>query len=209
MAAYPESFASTTPATPDRASRGAEENGSGEPIRLLKIARLKSLLNGNEAMIVVRQLSKNFARFDAYLPLLIGESVEIDFDDTGALRGIITERMINSFAMQFVDGCDPIARIRQAEQDGAAQAKRRPRVSIGLAVTLHAKCGTYKASLVDLSVGGAKIETEQPLPPLNEIQIRGWDRAPITARVAWQTSTQIGVIFVRKLSISELLTWSS
>ena len=89
MAAYPESFASTTPANPDRASRDAEENGNGEPIRLLKIARLKSLLNGNEAMIVVRQLSKNFARFDAYLPLLIGESVEIDFDDTGALRGII------------------------------------------------------------------------------------------------------------------------
>jgi hypothetical protein len=209
MAVYPESFTATPPTASDPALRDTVDHGGGEPIRLLKIARIKSHLNGSEAMIVVRQLSAHFARFDAYLPLMIGESVEIDFDDTGALRGIITERMINSFAMQFIDGCDPLARIRQAEEEATPQAKRRPRVTVGVAVTLHSKCGTYKASLVDLSVGGAKIESEQPLPPLYEIQIRGWDRAPITARVAWQTSTQIGVIFVRKLSISELLTWSA
>jgi len=179
------------------------------PIRLLKIARIKSNLTGAEGIIVVRQLSRHFARFDAYLPLLVGEAVEIDFDDMGGVAGIITDKMINSFTLQFTDEFDPVARLSSDVEFTGSKTRRRPRVASGVAVTLQAKAGKFPARIIDLSVGGAKIAIDEPMPASGEIQIRSWDRTPITARIAWQANGEIGVIFVRKLSIAELLTWSS
>lgn len=205
MVAIQENMSHAAEALPSSPSATASEM----PIRLLKIARIKSNLTGAEGIIVVRQLSRHFARFDAYLPLLVGEAVEIDFDDMGGVAGIVTDKIINSFTLQFTEEFDPATRLGSDAEFTGSKTRRRPRVASGVSVTLQAKSGKFPARIIDLSVGGAKIAVDEPMPDSGEIQIRSWNRTPITARIAWQANGEIGVIFVRKLSIAELLTWSS
>lgn len=205
MLSSPQTSSETTVAD----GRSIASPASSGPIRLLKIARVRSRLTGMEGIIVTRQLSSHFARFDSYLPLLVGEAVEIDFDDTGGVAGVVTEKLLNSYTLQFTDPFDPVQRLRSDHEPTGSKMRRRPRVAIGVSATLHGKGAKYSGRIVDLSVGGAKIAVDEPIAVSGEVQIRSWGRTPITASIAWQANGEIGVIFVRKLSIPELLSWSA
>lgn len=179
----------------------------GAPIRLLRTAKIKSLLNAAEGLIVVKQLSSNFAWFDSYQPLLVGEAVEMDFDGRGCLSGVVTDRMKDSYLVQFDDDCDPLGRIDQGV-DADGKAGRRPRIAAGVSVTLHVNGALFKARLVDLSFGGAKMLVDTPIPDDHAIEIHAWSRKSLIARIAWQENGEMGVAFDRQLSITELLAWA-
>lgn len=179
----------------------------GAPIRLLRTAKIKSLLNSAEGLIVVKQLSSNFAWFDSWHTLLVGEAVEMDFDGRGSLEGIVTDRMKNSYLVQFTGDCDPLSHLDPAV-DADGRTGRRPRIAAGVPITLHAKGALFTGQMIDLSFGGAKILVDAEVPEDCGIEIHAWGRQSINARIAWQEKGEIGVAFDRKLSIQELRVWA-
>jgi hypothetical protein len=82
-----------------------------------------------------------------------------------------------------------------------------PRVEVDRLATLRIGARTYGINTRDISQGGAKIETDEPLPVGSPIVLTFENLRPITGVLRWYQDGQCGVSFNEVIPFAELIAW--
>lgn len=156
-----------------------------------------------ESICLVHDISSFglMARF-TILPV-VGEVLDIEVRAMPALRSVV--RWVDGFCagVEFVTPhrIDPVFNARATD----GRVARSPRFAIGADVRFRIGATWHEAHLVDVSPGGAKLESVVPVTEgqTGQIVMPGPD-ITIFATICWTRGNRFGVRFVAPLSITTL-----
>ena len=85
--------------------------------------------------------------------------------------------------------------------------QRMPRVEIDRLATVRAGARLYGVNTCDISQGGVKIETDEPLAAGEEVVITMDRFRPVAGLVRWSQEGLSGIAFNQVIPFRELMDW--
>lgn len=160
---------------------------------------------GRETLCLVRNLSPGGLMCRVVAPLAQGERVEVAMRSGHCLTGTVAWGRERQIGIRFDSRID-VAEVLNGP-GGGAPVQRMPRLAIGCAATLLGDKGLQSARLLDLSQGGAKIETAAlRIDEQVTLNIPGLESH--RAAVRWVREGCAGIAFHQPIGFDALARWA-
>lgn len=192
------SFSEEAPARPDR---------RGEP-RHLTILRVGALIGpqGRE-LCLIRNISAGGLMAHVYSPHKEGDPVAVELRGNAQIPGSILWVDDSNVGIQFDAPIDVEEMLAdQAALDNGWQP-RPPRVEVDRLATLRVGARLYGVNTRDISQGGVKIETDQPIEPGTAVVLNLDRFRPLHGVVRWCAGGFAGISFNQVIPFQELIAW--
>ncbi|RJF85717.1 PilZ domain-containing protein [Sphingomonas cavernae] len=193
----PTRDASSTPVAP-RAPR---------TLTLLLVGRV--IGDRRDALCRIRNLSEGGLRAEVRARFTLGESVRIEFRNSDAVTGVVRWTDRKAIGVQFdapVDVERLLAESTTVRRKGAP-APRAPRLPTSCWADIRIDGHPQRASLLDLSQGGAKLRTRTPLEmgAILILSVPGLE--PMRGVVRWVRGDNAGIAFLEPIAFAALAAW--
>ena len=192
------SLSEHVPAMPDR--RASE--------RYVKILRVGTILIGERReLCLIRNVSAGGLMAHVYSPLEPDQRVIVELKTNQQVAGKIVWVDGGNVGMAFdrrVEVADLLTNPRVLPN---GWRPRLPRVEVDRLATLRIGARTYWVHARDVSQGGVKIETDQPIDDGAEVVITLERFRPLAGTVRWQEGRICGVAFNELIPFEELINW--
>lgn len=176
---------------------------SGE--RHLTLLRVGSLTIGDRReLCLIRNLSAGGMLIRAYSQIREGETLSVELKQGEAVAGRARWVQDDSVGVIFDDPID-VLDLLSASLDGPKP--RMPRVEVEGVAWVREGAVVARASVRDVSQGGAKIETSKALTVGGEVVVTLSGLAPVSAVVRWRDGDLYGVTFVKVVALPLLVGW--
>lgn len=158
-------------------------------------------------LCLIRNLSRGGARVRVYRRFRLGTRGVIDLKTGHRLKGTIVWAQQGHIGFEFDEAVD-IEQLFSTESLAAKGHRARlPRVECDAPVTIRSGAQIIKARVVDISQGGIKVESDQPIP-LGEAVVLLPDLYPLAAFVRWSDGCFTGIGFAELVPFRRLLDWT-
>ena len=156
---------------------------------------------------VVRNISPGGLSARIYKRLAWDQPVRVELRPGELLDGAVIWARDWDIGIAFAQPIDVKAVLASRWITEHDRQRRLPRVKFTSLV--HVKLGEerYDALLCDISQGGAKIQTREPLPYWGEIVLMLDDFPPVAGLVRWQDDTLVGLSFSESIPSDVLARW--
>jgi Tfp pilus assembly protein PilZ len=191
------SFSERTPEPSDR--RGGA--------RHMTILRVGSLVgpHGRE-LCLIRNISAGGVMAHVYAQHAPGEDVAIEIRTDEEIAGRIAWANGSNVGVQFVAPIDVEQMLtNQPTDDGRRQ--RMPRIEVDRLATVRAGAKLYGVNTCDISQGGVKVETDDPLPVGEDVVIAMERFRALPGVVRWSREGLAGISFNQVIPFKELMAW--
>ena len=192
------SFSEEAPRPPERRN---------EP-RHLTILRVGALVGpeGRE-LCLIRNISAGGLMAHVYSPHAEGDRVAVELKSNLQIPGSILWVDDSNVGIEFDE---PIA-VEEMLADQAALDNgwqpRPPRVEVDRLATLRVGARFYGVNTRDISQGGVKIETDQPIEPGTAVVLELENFHPLHGVVRWYNGGHAGIAFNQVVPFNELMAW--
>lgn len=193
------SFNPVVPAPPER--RGEVRHTS-----LLRIGKLSTALD--QRLCMIRNISSAGAMLKLYQPIGVGEAVDVEVTPDCPVAATVIWTQDDLAGVAFVEAIDVVAVLQGTKAEGPyRRVARTPRLSVRRPATLCTDDVECAVALCDLSLNGAKIETNEALAYDLEVAIFVEGLLPLAGRVRWCHDQRAGVEFHIPMQIDVLADW--
>ncbi|NYT42534.1 PilZ domain-containing protein [Sphingomonas sp. R-74633] len=163
--------------------------------------------SGFEALCLIRNISPGGLMGKLHTSLAPGEPVQVEIRSGHEISGRVAWSDDGMVGVQFDERIDVLEVLHAPIHGEPGLTQRMPRLRIACPVCLHAEGVRQSLTLVDVSQGGAKIETDL-LREGDEVTlgIRGLD--PHRGVVRWAHSGRAGIAFLAAIPFDTLAKWA-
>lgn len=192
------SFSRHAPAPPERRRE----------TRHLTILRVGALIaRGARELCLIRNISVGGLMAHVYSGHSVGEKVAIELKSGQPVEGSVVWTDASNIGIEFDTPIDVEDMLSSQAALENGWRPRLPRVEVDRLATLRAGARLWGVNTRDISQGGVKIETDQPLEVGGEIVLTMERFRPLTGVVRWSHEGLAGVAFNELIPFHELMAW--
>ena len=192
------SFSDQVPAPPERRE--------GE--RCVTILRVGVLvIDGRRELCLIRNISAGGLMAHVYSPVQPGQCVTVELKSNQQIEGKVEWVRDADAGIAFDTKVDVSQLLSNPQVLDNGWRPRLPRVEIDRLATVRVGARTYWVHTRDVSQGGIKIDTDQPLDVGTEVVITLENFRPLAGTVRCQRGRGCGISFNDLLPFEELIAW--
>ena len=193
------SFNPVVPAPPERR---AEERQT----TLLRVGKL--VTESDERLCMIRNISSAGAMLKLYQPIAVGAAVAVEITPDCPVTATVIWTQDEFAGVGFDAPIDVVAALRGEGQAGPyRRVARTPRVQVRRLALMHTDEIEREVMLCDLSLNGAKIETDTALAGDTEIALFVEGLPPLSGRIRWCHDARAGMEFDIPVPMDVLAAW--
>jgi hypothetical protein len=182
------------------------ERREGE--RYVTILRVGVLvIEGRRELCLVRNISAGGLMAHVYSPVEAGQRVVVELKTNQQIEGIVHWVRGSDAGIAFDSRVDVSQFLANPPVLENGWRPRLPRVEIDRLATLRVGARTYWVHTRDVSQGGVKVETDQPLEAGTAVVVTLENLRPLVGTVRWQKGRACGIAFNALLPFEELIAW--
>ena len=175
-------------------------------VTLLMLGRLRH--RGSDTICRIRNVSSGGMRVDTGSPLEKGETVAIEARSGVCIEGRVAWTNHLAAGIAFSKNVDhPEVLAAPKGPSGARLATRSPRFQATARARLDVGGRVVELRLVNISLGGCRVECDTSLPSGVEGHLAIPGLPPIACAGRWSTGKGAGVVFPTKLNFAEFACW--
>jgi len=183
-----------------------ERRGEERQTTLLRVGKL--LVEGEQRLCVIRNISSAGAMIKLYQPIDEGARIEIEPTPDCPAEATVLWVRDDLAGVAFTDPVDVIAVLKGEGRAGPyRRVARTPRLSVRRPARLCTEDAEFEVLLCDLSLNGAKIVTEQVLVEDSEIALFIDGLPALPGRVRWCHDAMAGMEFDIPIAMDMLAAW--
>jgi hypothetical protein len=176
--------------------------------RHLTILRVGTLfLAGRRELCLIRNISGGGLMAHIYSRVAIDERVSVELKTNQPIAGSIAWIEGSNVGITFDKAIDVEEILATQNNLENGWRPRLPRVEIDRLATLRAGSAVYGVSTRDISQGGVKIETDQPIEEGQEVVLTLEKFRPVPGVVRWSHEGLCGIAFNQVIPFRELMSW--
>jgi hypothetical protein len=192
------SFSTRAPSPPDRR----------RDTRHLKILRVGTLASGDKReLCLIRNISAGGVMAHVYSPMRINQLVGIALKSGQMLSGKVVWIRDNNVGIAFDEPIDVEEMLSNASLTDNGMQPRMPRVEVDWLATVRAGAIPIWVTVRDISQGGVKFESDQPLTADQQVTLTIDKYRSIPGVVRWYEDGQGGIAFNEPVPFQELMGW--
>ncbi len=193
------SLSETLPSPPER--RTEERHTS-----LLRVGKLVTA--GEQRLCMIRNISNAGAMLRLYQPIEAGVAVEVEITPDCPVPATVLWVQDDLAGIAFAEPIDVVAALKGGSRMGPyRRVARTPRLRVRRPATMHTDDLECDVTLCDLSLNGAKFETEAALASEMEVALFVDGLPPLTGRVRWCHDHHAGMEFDIPVQMDVLAEW--
>jgi hypothetical protein len=158
-------------------------------------------------LCLIRNISAGGLMAHVYSPHEEGDRVAVELKSNQQIPGSILWVDDSNVGIAFDAPID----VEEMLSDQAALDNgwrpRPPRIEVDRLATLRVGSRLYGVNTRDISQGGVKIESDQPLDTGSEVVLTLEDFRPIAGVVRWRNGLACGISFNDLIPLAELIDW--
>jgi hypothetical protein len=183
-----------------------ERRGEERLTTLLRIGKLVTA--GEQRLCMIRNISSAGAMLRLYQPIAVGARVEVEVTPDCPVPALVLWVQDELAGIAFDKPIDVVAALRGTRSEGPyRRAARTPRVQLRRPAMLCTEAVEQPVILCDVSLNGAKLETEEKLPLDSEVALFADGLPPLPGRLRWWRDGRAGIEFDIPLQIDLLADW--
>ena len=192
------SFSDQVPTPPERRE-------SERYVTILRVGVL--VIEGRRELCLIRNISAGGLMAHVYSPVEPGQRVVVELKSNQQIEGQVHWVRDADAGIAFDAKVDVSQMLANPAVLDNGWRPRLPRVEIDRLATLRVGARTYWVHTRDISQGGVKIETDQPLETGAEVVVTLENLRPLAGTVRWQKGRACGISFNDLLKFDELIGW--
>ncbi|MFL9840035.1 PilZ domain-containing protein [Sphingomonas sp. ST-64] len=173
---------------------------------LFQVARVLTE-QGDQHLCLIRNIGSGGMMLEAYVALEPGTHVRIEPKVCDPLSGVVRWSEDRLVGIAFDAPIDVETYLRVHCVRSPDHLPRAPRISIVSRCRVRIGSIWHLVPLIDLSQGGAKIETDLPVEIGEAVEIDIEGLGTEHAHVRWVHGERVGMTFARQLRIAEVAQW--
>jgi hypothetical protein len=176
--------------------------------RHMTILRVGALIgpSGRE-LCLIRNISAGGLMAHIYSQHAVGEEVAVELKGNRHIHGKVLWAREGNIGIQFHDQIDVAEMLSSQAMLDSGWHPRMPRVEVDRLATVRCGARLHGVNTRDISQGGVKVETDQPLDPRAQIVITLDKFRPVPGVVRWCSQGLAGIAFNQPLPFGELMAW--
>jgi hypothetical protein len=176
--------------------------------RHLTILRVGALIgpNGRE-LCLIRNISAGGLMAHVYSNHALGAAVAIELKSNQPVPGTVVWADQSNLGIEFDQPIDVEEMLSSQAALESGWRPRLPRVEVDRLATLRCGARLYGVNTRDISQGGVKVETDQPLEVGREIVLTMEKFRPVAGVVRWCRDGLAGIAFNHLIPFHELMEW--
>jgi hypothetical protein len=176
--------------------------------RHLTILRVGALIGpGGRELCLIRNISAGGLMAHVYSHHALGAAVAVELQSNQAVPGTVVWADESNVGIEFDSAIDVEEMLSsQAALENGWQ-RRLPRVEVDRLATLRCGARLYGVNTRDISQGGVKVETDQPLEVGREVVLTMEKFRPVAGVVRWCQNGLAGIAFNHLIPFHELMQW--
>jgi hypothetical protein len=176
--------------------------------RHMTILRVGGLIGprGRE-LCLIRNISAGGLMAHVYSHHAMGERVAIELKGNKPMEGTVRWAAATNIGIQFDEKIDVAEMLSSQALLDNGWTPRMPRVEVDRLATIRCGARLYGVNTRDISQGGVKVETDDPLPEGAQVVITMEKFRPIPGAVRWTGDGLAGISFNQPIPFGELMGW--
>lgn len=174
-------------------------------VTTLRIGVLHTQL-GKE-LCVVKNISAGGLSAQAYREFSVGEAVQIELTCEQRIDGVVQWVRENDIGVAFPELIDVEATLATPWVTENSQCRRLPRLEAQCTGRLRIGVRFYLAKLVNISQGGAMVETQRPVEGSGDAVLTLEDLGALEGTLRWCNETTAGISFNERIPFKALARW--
>jgi hypothetical protein len=195
----------TTFSFSDQTPRPPERRRDQRHLTILRVGTL--FLADRRELCLIRNISAGGLMAHVYSRVRLGERVAVELKTNQRVDGAIAWIDGSNVGIGFVA---PINLEEMLATHGSLEngwRPRLPRVEVDRLATLRVGAAVYGVSTRDISQGGVKIETDQPIEEGEDVVLTLEGFPPVPGVVRWSQEGLCGIAFNQVIPFRELMSW--
>ena len=136
-----------------------------------------------------------------------GEQVAVELKGNKPIEGVVRWAEGSNIGIQFHAPIDVAEMLSSQALVDNGWTPRMPRVEVDRLATVRCGARLYGVNTHDISQGGVKVETDEPLPSGAQVVITMERFRPLQGAVRWSGDGLAGIAFNQPIPFGELMTW--
>jgi hypothetical protein len=192
------SFSSVAPLPPERRRES----------RHLTILRVGALVSSQgRELCLIRNISAGGVMAHVYSRRTRGEEVALELKSGHPVAGRVVWTEGSNVGIEFDSAIDVEEMLSNQATIDNGWRPRMPRVEVDRLATLRCGARLYGVNTRDISQGGVKVETDQPLEPGRDVVLTMERFRPVPGVVRWCSDGLAGIAFNEPIPFHELMGW--
>ncbi len=176
--------------------------------RHLTILRVGALLvDGARELCLIRNISAGGLMAHVYCTLRPDQRVAVELKTNQQISGIVRWVQDSNCGIAFDEPIDVAELLANPPVLPNGWRPRMPRVEIDRMATVRVGARPCFVHVRDISQGGIKVETDQPLEPGRDVMVTLDGFRPVPGMVRWQSEAHCGISFNQPIPFGELMDW--
>lgn len=176
--------------------------------RHMTILRVGALMIGDQReLCLIRNISAGGLKAHVYCPLSVDQRVTVELKTNQLVEGRVVWIEENNVGIGFDEAIDVAELLANPPVLPNGWRPRMPRVDIDTLATLRIGARLHWVQALDISQGGVKFESDQPLETGTDAVITLEGFRPLQGVLRWQKDGQAGIVFNQLIPFGELIAW--
>jgi hypothetical protein len=176
--------------------------------RHLTILRVGTLIiEGRRELCLIRNISAGGLMAHVYSQLASGQELAVELKANQRISGVVAWIEASNVGITFSELADVEELLASQTTLENGWRPRLPRVEVDRLGTVRVGARVYPVSTRDISQGGVKVETDQPLDVSDEIVLALDKFRPVPGVVRWYQDGLCGISFNQVIPFHELMGW--
>lgn len=195
------SFSQQVPSPPERRQHDRDN-------KILKILRVGVLvIDSRRELCLIRNISAGGLMAHVYSPVRLDQRVAVEIRTNQQVEGRVAWVNESNCGVAFDELVDIAELLANPPTLDNGWRSRPPRIEIDRLATVRAGARTYWVHARDISQGGAKIETDQPIETGTNVVLTLEGFRPVPGVVRWQAGSACGIAFNDLIPLADLIGW--
>jgi hypothetical protein len=176
--------------------------------RHLTILRVGALIGpAGRELCLIRNISAGGLMAHVYSHHAPGERVGVELKSNQPLEGEVIWADDSNIGIQFDAAIDVSELLSSQAALGNGWRPRLPRIEVDRLATLRCGARVYGVNTRDISQGGVKIETDEPIEAGQDVVLTLEKFRPVQGVVRWCANGSAGISFNQLIPFGELMGW--
>lgn len=184
----------------------ADRRADDRTTTLFQVARLLAE-DGAQHLCLIRNIGSGGMMIEIYAPLDPGIRVRIEPKVCDPIAGTVRWAQARQAGIAFDDPIDVHTYLHIHNVLLPDQLPRCPRVTTATRARLRIGAVWHLVPLIDLSQGGAKVETDLPIELGQGVEIDIAGMGTLGAHVRWVRGERVGLVFTCPLRLAVVAQW--
>lgn len=174
-------------------------------VTILRVGVLHTILG--QELCVVKNISSGGLSAQAYRTFTVGEAVQIELTCDQRLDGVVQWVRENDVGVAFLHPIDVEAILATPWITETSRCRRLPRLEVQCTGRLRLGARMYIVELVNISQGGAMLQTKREIERGPEAVLTLPDLGSLEGTVRWCNKVTVGVSFNERIPFQSLARW--